>query len=162
MSTSLLEFWAAYPATKLAEVVRTLNAARVTASSTDRELIDTSADALFRASRHLVAYGSLVPGGTNARELARLKGTWHEGWVTGNLEPSGWGAALGYPALHWDPASSNRVAAWLFVSPDLPKHWPALDRFEGDEYRRILAPVYNGAGLLAVGYLYEIAPRPTS
>jgi gamma-glutamylcyclotransferase (GGCT)/AIG2-like uncharacterized protein YtfP len=160
MSVSLLEFWAAYPAAKLAEVVRTLNAARVAATAADRELVDSSAEALFRATRHLIAYGSLTPGGTNACELARLTGTWHEGWVTGDLEPRGWGAALGYPALHWDPTSSNRVPAWLFVSPDLSEHWPALDRFEGDEYRRILAPVYHDAGLLAVGYLYEIAPGP--
>jgi gamma-glutamylcyclotransferase (GGCT)/AIG2-like uncharacterized protein YtfP len=160
MSGSLPEFWAAYPAAKLAEVVRTLNAARVMATAADRELVDSSTDALFGASRHLIAYGSLTPGGTNARELTGLTGTWHEGWVTGDLEPSGWGAALGYPALHWDATSSNRVAAWLFVSPDLSEHWPTLDRFEGDGYRRILAPAYNDAGLLAVGYLYEIAPGP--
>jgi len=160
MAGSLPEFWAAYPPAKLADVVRTLNAARAVATAADRALIDSSADALFRASQHLIAYGSLTPGGTNARELTDLTGTWHEGWVTGDLEPSGWGAGLGYPALLWDPTSSTRVPAWLFVSPDLSEHWPALDRFEGEEYRRILAPVYHAAGLLAIGYLYEIAPLP--
>ncbi len=160
MSVPLPEFWATYPAASLAAVVHTLNAARATADPTDRARIDASADALFRASHHLVAYGSLVPGGTNARELAGLTGSWHEGWVTGDLEPSGWGAALGYPALRWDPTSEHRVPAWLFVSSDLTGHWHALDRFEGEEYRRILAPIYASAGLLAVGYLYEIAPRP--
>lgn len=162
MSLSLQEFWASYSAARLAEVVRTLNTTRATAAPSDRTRIDASADALFRASRHLVAYGSLVPGGANARELASLTGSWHEGWVTGELEPRGWGAAQGYPALQWDPASTNRVPAWLFVSPDLPKHWHDLDRFEGDEYRRILAPMYDSTGLLAVGYLYEIATRPIS
>jgi len=137
-----------------------LNALRCAADRAVRTAADRLADALFGASRHLIAYGSLVPGGRNAPQLDGLRGTWRAGWVTGTLTEAGWGATIGYPGLRWMPDADASVAAQLFTSPDLPGHWARLDAFEGDEYRRILAPIYHDAGLLAVGYLYEIAASP--
>ena len=123
-----------------------------------RREVESLADALFGASQHLITYGSLMRGGRHEDELAGLHGEWHQGWITGTLVERGWGAALGYPALLWNPDSDQRVAAQLFISVDLRHCWDRLDRFEGESYRRILVPIYDDAGLLAVGNLYELAP----
>ncbi len=136
--------------------VAELNALRRAADPAARVAADRLADALFDASSHLIAYGSLVPGGSNEAQLHALRGSWRPGWVTGTLAEAGWGAAVGYPALRWSPTGTTRVSAQVFTSPDLPDQWARLDAFEGEEYRRILAPIYDDDGLLAVGYLYEI------
>lgn len=140
--------------------VAELNALRQAGDPTLRAAAERLADALFDAPHHLIAYGSLVPGGTNADQLDGLRGAWRPGWVTGALAHAGWGAAIGYPALCWSPDADTRVPAQLFTSPDLPDHWSRLDAFEGDEYCRILAPIFDDGGLLGVGYVYErAAPR---
>jgi gamma-glutamylcyclotransferase (GGCT)/AIG2-like uncharacterized protein YtfP len=144
----------------VARAVAELNALRRAADPGVRAAADRIAEALFGASRHLIAYGSLVPGGVNAAQLDGLRGGWRHGWVTGTLAEAGWGAALGYPALRWSPDAGTRVPAQLFTSPGLTEHWARLDAFEGEEYRRILAPIFDDDGLVAVGYLYEIAERP--
>ena len=66
---------------------------------------------------------------------------------------TGWGAAMGYPALRWCP-EGDRIDAHLLVSQELPQHWSRLDDFEGLEYERILAPFHDSSGLVAVGNLY--------
>ncbi|MBE0593929.1 MAG: gamma-glutamylcyclotransferase [Gemmatimonadales bacterium] len=144
------------------QAVLELNRLRRSSDPAARVAADRLAEVLFDASRHLIAYGSLAPGGGHAAELEGLQGRWQPGWVTGTLAESGWGAALGYPALHWVADAEKRVPAQLFTSPDLPRHWTRLDRFEGDEYRRILAPIFDANGLLGVGNLYEIAPNPAA
>ena len=136
--------------------VAELNALRRAADPAARTAADRLAEALFGASNHLIAYGSLVPGGSNEAQLRGLHGSWRPGWVTGTLAEAGWGAAAGYPALRWSPNIGARVPAQVFTSPELADHWPRLDAFEGEKYRRILAPIYDDDGLLEIGYLYEI------
>jgi gamma-glutamylcyclotransferase (GGCT)/AIG2-like uncharacterized protein YtfP len=144
----------------LGDVLGNLNRLRCASDAAMRREVESLAETLFGASRHLIAYGSLAPGGRHADETAVMAGDWRSGWVTGTLVERGWGASFGYPALVWDPASERRVAAHLFVSPDLPHHWARLDDFEGEAYRRILVPFYDDAGLVAVGNLYEAVPAP--
>jgi len=67
----------------------------------------------------------------------------------------GWGASLGFPALRW-MMDGAEVAIQLFVSSQLPEHWSRLDEFEGDDYQRILAPVYRGHELVTVANIYEV------
>ncbi len=143
----------------LPTVLRTLNRMRGSADATLRAEADSLAETLFGAGQRLIAYGSLMPGGRHDDQLAGLRGTWRPGWVTGALVESGWGAVLGYPALRWSAESDHRVESQLFISADLHDHWDRLDRFEGEAYRRILAPFYDDAGFVAVGNLYEIAPQ---
>lgn len=142
----------------LGDVVHNLNRLRSAPDPTLGREVESLAETLFGASRHLIAYGSLAPGGRHDDELADMAGEWRRGWITGQLVERGWGVSLGYPALVWNPASERRVAAHLFISPDLPRHWDRLDAFEGGEYRRILAPFYDRDGLVAVGNLYEATP----
>lgn len=97
---------------------------------------------------HLATYGTLAPGRVNHHQLAELRGRWTTGTIRGRLIETGWGAALGYPALVLDVAG-EAIAVHLFTSEDLPAHWARLDAFEGAEYRRAEAMVETDAGQLA-------------
>jgi len=83
----------------------------------------------------LATYGTLAPGRVNHHQLAGLAGIWTTGTIRGRLVETGWGAALGYPALVLD-ADGGPVAVHVFTCADLPAHWARLDAFEGAEYRR--------------------------
>jgi len=120
-----------------------------------RELLEGAMEALFSASRHLIVYGSLAPGGLNHGLVSELDGEWKRGWVTGELLERGWGAAMGYPALRWCP-EGKEVDAFMFISPELPEHWHRLDEFEGLEYKRILAPFWTADGQVWVGNVYAM------
>jgi gamma-glutamylcyclotransferase (GGCT)/AIG2-like uncharacterized protein YtfP len=116
-------------------------------------------EALFGCSEWLAVYGSLAPGRENHHLVEPLGGLWSEGVVEGDLTRYGWGAAMGYSALHLRPGGPA-VAVHVLTSAALPAAWPELDAFEGAEYRRVLVPVWsNGdAGrrtLVAVANLYE-------
>ena len=93
----------------------------------------------------LATYGTLAPGRVNHHQLADLAGEWTTGSIRGRLVETGWGAALGYPALVLDP-DGDAIAVHLFVSTDLPAHWARLDAFEGKEYRRGEVLVETAAG----------------
>ncbi len=93
----------------------------------------------------LATYGTLAPGRMNHHQLVELEGQWTTGTIRGRLIETGWGAALGYPALVLDPAG-EAIAVHLFTSADLPAHWARLDAFEGAEYRRGEVIVETDAG----------------
>lgn len=101
----------------------------------------------------LAIYGTLAPGEVNHSRIAGIQGTWGEGFVRGDLRSTGWGAEYGYPALAWR-TGGPRVPVKLFTAPDLARHWQRLDKFEGDGYRRILVPVDDDDGIVAVANLY--------
>jgi gamma-glutamylcyclotransferase (GGCT)/AIG2-like uncharacterized protein YtfP len=138
-------------------LLRALNSSRRGGRLLGVNVVDQLAQTAFGASDHLIAYGSLSPGGPNHVRLATLGGTWERGWVEGQLEEVGWGAQLGFPALRWRPGGP-RVAAHLLQSPALRDHWPALDRFEGAGYQRILVPFHSEQGSRVIGYLYASVP----
>ncbi len=102
----------------------------------------------------LATYGTLAPGRINAHQLADLAGTWSRGTVRGRLVEAGWGAAHGYPGMILD-AAGEEIEVHIFTSSDLPAHWPRLDAFEGDGYRRVAASVSTPEGLVAAS-VYEI------
>ena len=119
------------------------------------DLLEGALDSLFLVSHHLIAYGTLAPGGPNHGLLGNLRGEWRTGWVTGELLEKGWSAAMSYPALKWCP-EGGKVPAQIFVSPDLPSYWRRLDDFEGLEYSRILAPFWGDDGQVLVGNVYAM------
>ena len=91
----------------------------------------------------LATYGTLSPGRPNHHHLAGLSGEWRSGLVRGRLLAEGWGADLGFPGLALDPQGPE-VAVAVFESADLPEHWPRLDAFEGEGYRRVKVLVRIG------------------
>lgn len=105
---------------------------------------------LDHPERRLAVYGSLLPGENNHHHVATLTGRWVEGTVEGTLCDRGWAARQGYPGFV--PGSSgDRVAVKVLESPGLPDAWERLDAFEGEAYRRILAPVEMTPGTGAGG-----------
>ena len=108
----------------------------------------------------VVVYGTLQPGERNYDVIAPISGSWSDCTVNGSLHETGWGAVVGFPAIRLDPAAPA-VGAQLLTSPALPDHWARLDRFEGDEYRRVLVPVHDGRNIVAVANIYEAREIPT-
>lgn len=105
---------------------------------------------LDHPERRLAVYGSLLPGENNHHHVATLAGRWVEGTVEGTLCDRGWAARQGYPGFV--PGSSgDRVAVRVLESSGLPEAWERLDAFEGEAYRRILAPVEMASGTEAGG-----------
>lgn len=105
-------------------------------------------DFRHEASQKLAVYGTLAPGQPNHGQLDGIEGTWQPCELRGRL------TARAFPAFTWDPRGIV-VPAQLFVADDLPEHWWRLDAFEGEDYRRILVPVFAGGAFLTVANVYE-------
>jgi hypothetical protein len=86
----------------------------------------------------LIVYGSLAPGGANAFLPAGLEGEWHRCVIRGHM-----GRFLGFKSFRYDPEGPEH-AAWLLESPHLPRVYPDLDDFEGEEYERLVIPARVG------------------
>jgi gamma-glutamylcyclotransferase (GGCT)/AIG2-like uncharacterized protein YtfP len=145
----------------LMDLIDIVNAARRRATSeSDAE---SQLDSLFGTSKRLAVYGSLAPGRQNHHIVAPLGGTWIKGVVEGELVTYGWGAAIGYPALHLR-VGAPAVPVRVLTSAALPAGWAELDAFEGAEYRRVLAPVWTPSpgerALIAVANVYEASQEP--
>jgi gamma-glutamylcyclotransferase (GGCT)/AIG2-like uncharacterized protein YtfP len=107
-------------------------------------------------SRRLAVYGSLAPGKKNHHVIAGMEGSWRNAVLRGSLLNQGWGAGEGFPGFLWDGANTP-VTAQVFSSPDLPHYWLRLDEFEGEEYRRILAPAEVEDGKIEICNVYALA-----
>ena len=103
----------------------------------------------------LFVYGTLAPGKPNAHVLADVPGRWEPATVRGRMVQAGWGAATGYPAIV--PAEDGiEVPGFVFTSPELAAHWPRLDAFEGEDYRRVLTPARLADGTVVDAYVYAL------
>ena len=112
------------------------------------------ASILFESDTYLAVYGSLMPGKKNHQVVSGISGNWFGGYVEGDWYDSGWAKGIGYPGFRWRSGGS-RVDVQVLHAPSLPNHWPRLDDFEGEDYHRILVPVYSLSGIQAVANLYE-------
>lgn len=108
------------------------------------------------AEMRLATYGTLAPGRVNHHQLADLTGHWRQGTVRGRLVEAGWGAGLGFPGLILE-SSGQIVEVHVFESFDLPHHWPRLDAFEGDGYRRVVTQARIEDGDLDVSIYVIVA-----
>ena len=142
-----------FSATDLQDLIE-LNRLRGCSPSKELNVLESQFSSRFGADSRLAVYGSLAPGRANHHHLSALQGQWISGLTArGELVQQGWGTDLGYPALHWS-LSGPPVDVELFISPQLVRHWPRLDEFEGLEYRRILVPLFNSSSVVAVANLY--------
>ena len=112
-------------------------------------------EAVFHCSRHLAVYGTLAPGELHEDKLSDLNGSWREALVRGDLYKEGWGASEGCPGLCWDP-DGLKIPVKLLSARDMPEQWARLDRFEGDDYCRILVPIEDEEGLIAIANIYAL------
>lgn len=103
----------------------------------------------------LFVYGTLAPGQPNEHYLTPLKGTWQIATVRGTLHPEGWGATWGYPAVILDD-EGDEVPGALLASDDLKEHWEILDEFEGEAYKRVIAPIKLPDGSSTEAYAYVL------
>lgn len=105
----------------------------------------------------LFIYGSLQPGGPNEHVLAAIGGEWKRAVIKGNLVERGWGASMGYPGLVFDEGGVD-VHGHVFCSSNLNSKWAYLDKFEGEEYERIVtsATLLSGEQVRAHVYVLRI------
>lgn len=101
----------------------------------------------FDSDRHLAVYGTLAPGEPNHHQLAPCRGHWAHGQVRGRR------VVRTFPVFTYDPTAPWVPVQWL-ASAELPQHWRRLEEFEGDEYRRILVPVFAAGQLVTVANLF--------
>lgn len=103
----------------------------------------------------LFVYGTLAPGRSNEHILADVPGEWKTATVTGTLLQEGWGATEGYPGIVLGKHGPE-VEGFLFSSKHLAKHWTRLDKFEGDDYERILTTARLKDGTTVSAYIYQL------
>lgn len=103
----------------------------------------------------LFVYGTLGPGRPNEHVLSAIGGSWEPASITGTLREEGWGAEMGYPGVDMDE-HGGEIEGFLFTSENLSGHWPSLDAFEGEAYRRVLAEVKLKNGCVVSAYIYTL------
>jgi len=104
----------------------------------------------------LFVYGTLMPGEVNHHYLSSLEGVWFKASLNGKLYPNGIGKASGYPAVVLDVAAAV-VNGFMLESQQLSTHWPILDAFEGEAYRRVKASIRLENTEVVDAYVYVLA-----
>ena len=143
--------------TELNTLLSRINAMRASASADNSDCLQSlekSIEEKYQPSHKFAVYGSLAPGGPNHEKIACIEGEWIEGYVRGELQNTGWGAEIGYPAIICRPRAP-KIEVKLFVSDKLRNHWERLDKFEGSEYHRSLVSVHLKSGQITVANVYE-------
>ncbi len=102
----------------------------------------------------LFVYGTLAPGEENAHIMDGMVGEWRKASVRGKRHNKGWGTAKGFPGFIPDN-SGDIVNGLLFISNDLPAHWARLDKFEGDNYQRVLIKAVMDNGEIIEAQIYR-------
>jgi len=110
-------------------------------------------------TQRLFVYGTLAPGQPNEHVLSDIPGEWKPATVSGTLIQEGWGAASGFPGIILD-RNGSEVEGFLFTSEELAKHWTRLDKFEGEDYERVLTPVMLEKGTVVNAYIYQLRTKP--
>jgi gamma-glutamylcyclotransferase (GGCT)/AIG2-like uncharacterized protein YtfP len=148
---------------ELAGLIDAVNLARraLPPGATSRALM--TAEALLErevpVSRRLAVYGTLAPGGERHDLLAAIAGRWFEGHVRGHRFVGRHSSARGYAALRLDP-DGDRVPVAVLDAAELPRRFGSLDAYEGEGYRRVVAPVWDDDGLLLIANVYESVEPP--
>ncbi|HEH9529599.1 TPA: gamma-glutamylcyclotransferase [Pseudomonas aeruginosa] len=104
--------------------------------------------------QRLFVYGSLGPGRPNEHLMQKIGGQWQAASLRGRLLEKGWGA--GMVSGPGDRRRRRGNPRPCVVSDRLAEHWPALDEFEGSEYRRVATRVTLADGAQVDAYVYAL------
>ncbi len=110
-------------------------------------------------TQYLFVYGTLGPGRPNEHILSAVEGTWEDASVNGHLKPQGWGAEMGYPGISALDDTGDEIKGYILHSDKLNYHWNELDRFEGEEYKRVLTKVKTKDKVTVEAYIYILSLR---
>jgi gamma-glutamylcyclotransferase (GGCT)/AIG2-like uncharacterized protein YtfP len=103
----------------------------------------------------LFVYGTLAPGEENAHLMDGMVGEWRKASVRGVRRNIGWGIHQGHPGF--TPSKDGDIVAGLiFTSNDLPAHWARLDKFEGEDYKRISIKATLEDGNIIEAQIYSV------
>ncbi len=104
---------------------------------------------------NLFVYGTLQKGKQHENILENINGTWKRGYVNGKLYNISSGPDYGYPGLKLDPKGS-KIYGLIFQSKDLQSNLKKIDKFEGDNYKRVTSEICLKNGAKVKSYLYVI------
>ena len=111
----------------------------------------------YEPEKKLIIYGSLAPNRPNHVKIEHIIGEWHKGTVMGHLENKGWGADLGFGGYTQTNTPNDKpIEAFILFSDNLNENFQSLDRFEGDDYERILAMFELDNGVVGIGNIYAL------
>lgn len=102
----------------------------------------------------LFVYGTLKPGESNHHLLSSISGSWEKATVRGEHRDVGWSAEMHYPGVILDD-NGDKIEGYVFTSENLSNHWDDIDRFEGNDYRRVKTNVELEDGQIVEAYIYE-------
>ena len=105
--------------------------------------------------QRLFVYGTLAPNRPNEHILKDLDGSWTSASVRGILKEQGWGSKMGYPGIELNN-NANEIKGLIFKSENLLEHWNILDKFEGNEYKRVLTDVTLQDSSIVSAYIYTL------
>jgi hypothetical protein len=86
--------------------------------------------------------------------LESIGGRWENATVRGELIEAGSAPGVYYPRIILDEDGGD-VDGFLFISENLPNHWDKLDRYEGDDYQRVVTNVTLENGSIVEACMYE-------
>ena len=104
---------------------------------------------------NLFVYGTLQKGKQHQSILGKIKGKWKKGYVKGKLYNISSGPDYGYPGLKLD-SKGLKIYGMIFQSKNLENYIEKIDKFEGNNYKRVISKVFLKNGSIINSYLYEI------
>lgn len=84
-----------------------------------------------------------------------MKFTAHIALLTLFITVFGVSTEMGYPCIELDQHEPE-VKGFIFTSQNLSEHWPKLDAFEGEDYRRVRAKAKLNVGRSDEVYVYVL------
>ncbi len=129
---------------ELTSLIDAVNKARAAVNFAElkNSLEEEQLNELFNCNETLAVYGTLAPGRENYHIVEHLGGEWTDGLIEGDLQQTGWGVTLGYPAFR-PRTGGTIVQIKVLRSSALPQGWQSVDEFEGPDYQRVLVPVFG-------------------
>ena len=103
----------------------------------------------------IFVYGTLQLGMQNENILNELTGTWKKGYVRGEMVNINKGYNYGFPGVILKK-NGSKIFGMIFKSNLLKKKLLELDKFEGQDYQRVITEVTMIDKKKTRAYIYEL------